>query len=299
MNKRILVVENREDWQNTIRTCIENSESLGPSSSVDVVDNCAQSVKKIIDTNYDLAVIDIKLPNASEGMCLVGICSNLKRPIPVLIVSGKISQEEILKSLKDYSIKPDDIFLKGQFNQQKFLNRIELLLENAEPQAPQEEPKSDTPLLSQKTTFWQALQKITFWQAITGSIAALVSVITAFSIGYNMGKDCQEQPLSKQHSSVCAKKNEVLVYAKEGNKDERVILIMGLLNQSGCIVTDMPTTNTTTSNIRYYHKADVNDAMLISEYIRTETGMNFPVKFIPNQASKIPAGKLEIWIEGK
>ena len=286
-NYRILVVEDHKDWAQDIKTCIKSSPSLGASCSVDVVDNCAHAVKMMIEASYNLAVVDIKLPNASEGMCIMGICSNLRRRIPLIIVSGEISREQILESIQDYPIAPEDIMLKHNFNEQLFLERIQLLLTHSD------KPKHHETHAINKPS---ARKKVTFWQALGGGIAALVSVLTAYSIGYNAGKEYQEQPLTTNQVQACANNNEVTVISKAGHKDQRVVLIMRLLNQSGCIVTDIRSVNSTSSNLRYYHKADANEAMLIGTFLKTKAGLNLPVTYIPGQASKKPAGRIEIWL---
>ncbi len=286
-NIRILVAEDNHDWALKMKSHIDSSPSLGQRASVDLEDNCAKAAKMITETSYDLAIVDIKLPNECEGLCLVGLCSNLKPRIPLLIVSGEISRKQILESLKDFPIEPDDIILKQQYDRHVFLDRVQWLLEHPKQPKPQEAPAVGQP---------QAGKRISFWQALGGGIAALVSVLTAYSIGYNAGKEYQEQPLTTNQVQACANNNEVTVISKAGHKDQRVVLIMRLLNQSGCIVTDIRSVNSTSSNLRYYHKADANDAMLIGTFLKTKAGLNLPVTYIPGQASKKPAGRIEIWL---
>jgi hypothetical protein len=136
-----------------------------------------------------------------------------------------------------------------------------------------------------------------FFKALGGSIAAIVGIMTAFWIGYQMGFSKAEKYQNTNENSLCTNKSEVLLHSTKGTTDQRAILIMNLLNGKGCRVSEIRAVDTSILDLRYFHKPDSHGAILISNYLRKETGLEIPVKYIPRYAFEVAPGTFEIWLE--
>ena len=120
-DKKILLIEDNNTWTELIRRKIQ---SLDYEIKIDSAEECMSGMQKLVDEDYDLLIADIEIHDKPRGMCLVRACAKFKKPIPVIIVSAKITPTEVIESLTNHSIKPQDIFLKGNFKTELFLNRI-------------------------------------------------------------------------------------------------------------------------------------------------------------------------------
>lgn len=138
--------------------------------------------------------------------------------------------------------------------------------------------------------------KLSFLKAFAGSLAAVVGVLTAFWIGYQMGFSRAEDTQTTRQDEPCANANEVLLHSAIGSTDQRAKSAMDLLNKKGCRISAIRAVDSSHAALRYFHKPDSHDAILISNFLLAETEMQLPVQFLPRYASEVPPGTVEIWL---
>jgi DNA-binding NtrC family response regulator len=104
---RILVIDDDQSIRETLAAILQDN-----GYSVDLAENGYEAIQKSETTNYNLALIDIRLPDM-EGTALL---SKLKARVPKtrkIIVTGFPSMDNAIKALNKkadaYIIKPVDI----------------------------------------------------------------------------------------------------------------------------------------------------------------------------------------------
>lgn len=101
--KRILVVDDEVKIVEVVKSYLENR-----GYSVEVAYNGAEALKVFEKTSPSLVILDLMLPDMSgEEVCKI---IRLKSGVPIIMLTAKIEEEDILKGLDrgadDYIIKP-------------------------------------------------------------------------------------------------------------------------------------------------------------------------------------------------
>ena len=125
MNKRILVVDDEASVRELISSSVENFTE----HSVDVAEDGFEAVKKVMSNDYDLILIDIKMPKMN-GIDAVKAIKIIKKSVPILVITGFASEDEkqmaldfgakevlskpfavktLIDKIKNYIEEPDEI----------------------------------------------------------------------------------------------------------------------------------------------------------------------------------------------
>lgn len=205
--KRILLLEDDEKWADEIKTSIRKYKA-DLSIEIDWAEDCMDGMKKLMDNDYDLLIADIVIDREPKGLCLIRACAKLNRIVPAIIVSGLISLDQALESVRDYNVDPRDVFLKRNLNKVQLLFRVfEKLKENIDrdlgtteldskvineptdiPPMPSNEPPNDT---AGDAKMMDTMKWILFWVFIS-----LFVIIVAGTLGilfFDFGKPTPEE----------------------------------------------------------------------------------------------------------
>lgn len=127
-DRRILVIEDGPNWQRLIGDLVRRvSAELGIPIEVVVVSRFDQALDKIETVSYDCITVDNELPAGKMGKALVDRILSVGHRVPVVVVSGKVTQNEVWDLSKEYDI--DGFFYKGDgFDPKKFRDTIAKLL---------------------------------------------------------------------------------------------------------------------------------------------------------------------------
>lgn len=102
---RILVVEDEHKIANALKKALENEQH-----SIDLAFSGDEGLALATLGPYDLVILDRMLPKDFDGINIVKSMRNDKVNIPVLMLSGMTSEEDINEGLKsganDYMTKP-------------------------------------------------------------------------------------------------------------------------------------------------------------------------------------------------
>ncbi len=101
---RILVVDDEEIVRRSIHACLEED-----GRDVVAVDDGYQAIEKIKDEEWDLALVDLKMPGI-DGIEVLKTVGKLKPHIPVIIITAYATVENAVEAMKagavDYIVKP-------------------------------------------------------------------------------------------------------------------------------------------------------------------------------------------------
>lgn len=135
--------------------------------------------------------------------------------------------------------------------------------------------------------------------AVIGGVAALLSV---YWIGYEVGQNShqrQKEVIAGEY--VCKNQNPILIISLKGKTDQRGIEIINALNKLGCKssgpVKPPNEIVLSQSDIRYFHKSDLEDAIALADYIRELTGINCKIKALMELGYKVPKRSMEVWLK--
>lgn len=121
MNKRILLVEDEESLQDTIKLNLELE-----GYDVSAVNNGKTALEEFARKRFDLVILDVMLPEV-DGFT---ICQTIRldnHKVPILFLTAKSSAEDRVFGLK---IGGDD-YLTKPFNLDEFLLRVQSLLKRS------------------------------------------------------------------------------------------------------------------------------------------------------------------------
>lgn len=114
-DKRILHVESDDDILHIVK------ELVGDVAKLDQVRRLHEAKMLIMQTHYDLVILDVNLANDSFGLDLLPILENTSPPIPVLIFSAEESE---IKNLKT----PNSVLIKSRTHNSQLLETIKRLI---------------------------------------------------------------------------------------------------------------------------------------------------------------------------
>jgi DNA-binding NtrC family response regulator len=102
--KRVLVVDDEESILDLL------SEVLGEEGyQVDGVTSGLDALKKMKKKNFDVMLVDLKLPKM-DGMELLRTVRTVEPQLPVIVMSGNVSLQSVIQSIRhgayDYISKP-------------------------------------------------------------------------------------------------------------------------------------------------------------------------------------------------
>ncbi len=121
-NTRILVVDDDENIRNTFRIILEDEGYV-----VDSAASGQEAINKTMETSYNLAILDIRLPDM-EGVELLKLMKGTVPRTRKIMVTGYPSLKNAISSLNNkadfYMVKPVDIgmllaIVKEQLTQQQ------------------------------------------------------------------------------------------------------------------------------------------------------------------------------------
>lgn len=118
--KRILLVEDEERIRKVINIIIRGEDIL-----VDEAEDGAQAVDKISKNDYDLVILDLMIPEI-DGFGVLDRIRNEERTreLPVIIVSARTSDKDILDGLKGGA----NYYIPKPFEPQELISSLELIL---------------------------------------------------------------------------------------------------------------------------------------------------------------------------
>ena len=118
--KRILLVEDEERIRKVINIIIRGEDIL-----VDEAEDGAQAVDKISKNDYDLVILDLMIPEIDGFGVLERIRNEERtRELPVIIVSARTSDKDILDGLKGGA----NYYIPKPFEPQELISSLELIL---------------------------------------------------------------------------------------------------------------------------------------------------------------------------
>src|SRR5688500_15764373 len=105
MSPRVLVVEDNKTVQMIVQ------ETLAPNCKVTVVDSIANATKAVRESDYDLIMLDVVLPDGSGfDFCKELRSENRTESVPILFLTGQTELDDRVKGLSlggdDYIHKP-------------------------------------------------------------------------------------------------------------------------------------------------------------------------------------------------
>jgi two-component system response regulator ResD len=118
--KRILLVEDEERIRKVINIIIRGEDIL-----VDEAEDGALAVDKISKNDYDLVILDLMIPEIDGFGVLERIRGEERtRELPVIIVSARTSDKDILDGLKGGA----NYYIPKPFEPQELISSLELIL---------------------------------------------------------------------------------------------------------------------------------------------------------------------------
>jgi len=139
--KKMLVVEDRENWREILRGILE-----GEGYDVDVAENYPEALDKLERERFDLVTVDITLPDESDptgmGKILLDRISSSGLEARTIVVTGweRVDVTAVRDFLKDYNAH--DFFWKADFSPPRFRESVRTALEEQpRPEQIKEDPK--------------------------------------------------------------------------------------------------------------------------------------------------------------
>lgn len=119
---KILVVEDEKKVAGLIKRGLEDEEY-----TVTVTHDGAEGLKKALEGDYNLVILDLLLPK-KDGLTVLHELRETGNQVPVLILSGRVTTEDIVSGL---DVGADDYLLKP-FTFSELLARVRALLRRSE-----------------------------------------------------------------------------------------------------------------------------------------------------------------------
>jgi len=123
MSKKILVVDDEASVRELISSSVENFTDY----DVDVAEDGFEAVKKVMSSDYDLIMIDIKMPKMN-GIDAVKAIQIIKKQIPILVITGFASEDE-KKMVLDFGAKE---VLTKPFAVKTLIDKVKAYVEDEE-----------------------------------------------------------------------------------------------------------------------------------------------------------------------
>lgn len=121
---RILVV----DDEFSVRELVSTSIKQFAGCEVDVAQDGFEAVKKVMIVDYDLIVIDIKMPKMN-GIDAIKAIKIIRKDVPIIIMTGYASDEEKAEGLKAGAVE----LITKPFSVKKLIERINYFLSEYKP----------------------------------------------------------------------------------------------------------------------------------------------------------------------
>ncbi len=125
--KSVLVVEDSPAWQDILREYL-----LDMGCMVDIAHDFAAAREKLKAGYFDLVTIDAHLDprtRAHEGMLLLDYIRNRLGPdFPVIIVSGEINKQDLVRAFQKFSVTA--VMLKENFECDEFRDVVQAALQH-------------------------------------------------------------------------------------------------------------------------------------------------------------------------
>ncbi len=129
MQFKILIVEDKKNWQEILRDCIRVAFKDNASKArIDVAKDYITARTQIKKTNYHLLLVDPMLPDSSEGIMLLNNIYDLGMRIPAFIIS-ELEYDDILEGAPLY-YEVIRFFQKGTLDIRQLQDAMLSILEN-------------------------------------------------------------------------------------------------------------------------------------------------------------------------
>ncbi|MEK7312998.1 MAG: response regulator [Deltaproteobacteria bacterium] len=92
--KSVLIVDDETDYVNLIRSEIEAA-----GYSVDVACDGVEAVLKALDKPYDIALLDMVMPNL-DGVGAIRILKKVRTRMPIIALSGSMEHDRLSETIK-------------------------------------------------------------------------------------------------------------------------------------------------------------------------------------------------------
>jgi len=93
--KKILIVDDEKSVREMISSALRKFTDFG----VETADDGAQAIKKVLSENFDLVLMDIKMPNLN-GIDAIKALRIIKQDLPIIIITGFASEDEKAQGLE-------------------------------------------------------------------------------------------------------------------------------------------------------------------------------------------------------
>ena len=125
--RRVLVVEDAPNWQRIIGELIQEvAGELGFSVETVIASSFEGALAYIDTSSFDCITVDNKLGNITMANTLLHRIANLKKRVPVVVVSGVVEPNDVRNFFKDYNI--EEFFWKKGFRPKEFRETLASLL---------------------------------------------------------------------------------------------------------------------------------------------------------------------------
>jgi hypothetical protein len=140
--------------------------------------------------------------------------------------------------------------------------------------------------------------ELRYWKIVGAVIGAMVAVLTAFGIGFELGEKSRAQP-PLPISHLCRGGVIIKLHAFEGPDDYVAMNLARLIRADGCEVDGpyrVPNHLIRNAQIRYFHLNDGPLATRIMELARDKDGVELYTRYLGELARKVPQGYVEVWL---
>jgi DNA-binding response OmpR family regulator len=119
MSEKILIVDDEKEMRHLLATCLQHQKF-----EIDEAASGYDALKKLMDTSYDLILLDVMMPTVDGFEVLKQIREKVNKDLPVVLLTALGETEKVVKGLKlgadDYIVKP--------FEPSELVARIESVL---------------------------------------------------------------------------------------------------------------------------------------------------------------------------
>lgn len=177
---RVLVIDDSAFSRQTITRMLETSPLV---EVVGVARDGEEALKKTFEIEPDLITLDLEMPRM-DGFTFLRLVM-AKRPIPVMVISGRAGEEEVFKALDlgavDFIAKPTArATLELQSIQQELIRKVHAIRELRIDKV-KERIKAAPPVLTRGSTPTASVPPVVVIGSSTGGPAALMQTFGAFT----------------------------------------------------------------------------------------------------------------------
>lgn len=122
MIKKVLVIDDDDDIREVIIECFTNMTEDEGIFDIDEAVNGAQGIEKLEQQEYDLVVIDYKMPYFNGNQVISAFRAKDTFKTPFLMVSGFLDDIDLLDS------DPNVFYLAKPFSTRDFIQNVKTLL---------------------------------------------------------------------------------------------------------------------------------------------------------------------------